>query len=92
MLFDGRNLAQNGWFVVRSLIPSGKTGNVLQWYVKPNAIPDWKRSPVIAFNQAGYHPAQEKVAVIELDKNDTPLKKHRFTGLPLKANQSRPCR
>ncbi len=75
MLFDGRNLAQNGWFVVRSMIPAGKTGNVLQWYVKPNAIPDWKRSPVIAFNQVGYHPVQEKVAVIELDKNDVPLTK-----------------
>ncbi len=75
MLFDGRNLAQNGWFVVRSMIPAQKTGNVLQWYVKPNAIPDWKRSPVIAFNQVGYHPAQEKVAVIELDKNDVPLTK-----------------
>ncbi len=75
MLFDGRNLAQNGWFVVRSLIPSGKTGNVLQWYVKPNAIPNWIRTPVIGFNQAGYHPGQEKVAVIELDKADIPLKK-----------------
>jgi hypothetical protein len=75
MLFDGRNLAQNGWFVVRSLIPAGKTGNVLQWYVQPNAIPDWKRSPVIGFNQAGYIPAQEKVAVIELDKRDVPLPK-----------------
>ena len=75
MLFDGRNLAQNGWFVVRSLIPAGKTGNVLQWYVKPNAIPDWKRTPVIGFSQVGYHPGQEKVAVIELDKKDVPLKK-----------------
>ncbi|MBN1791560.1 MAG: glycoside hydrolase family 9 protein [Bacteroidales bacterium] len=75
MLFDGRNLAQNGWFVVRSMIPAQKTGNVLQWYVKPNAMPNWKRSPVIAFNQVGYHPAQEKVAVIELDKNDVPLTK-----------------
>jgi len=75
MLFDGRNLAQNGWFVVRSLIPSGKTGNVLQWYVKPNAIPGWLRTPVIGFNQAGYHPNQEKMAVIELDKADIPLKK-----------------
>jgi hypothetical protein len=74
-LYDGRNLAQNGWFVVRSMIPANKTGNVLQWYVKPNAIPDWKRSPVISFNQAGYHPTQEKVAVIELDKNDVPLTK-----------------
>jgi endoglucanase len=75
MLFDGRNLAQNGWFIVRSLIPSKKTGNVLQWYLEPNAIPNWKRVPVIQFSQVGYHPGQEKVAVIELDKNDTPLKK-----------------
>jgi endoglucanase len=75
MLFDGRNLAQNGWFVVRSMIPAGKTGNVLQWFVQPNAIPDWKRAPVIAFNQAGYHPSSEKIAVIELDKNDPPLEK-----------------
>ena len=75
MLFDGRNLAQNGWFVVRSILPAQKTGKVLQWYVKPNVIPDWVRTPVIGFSQAGYHPSQEKVAVIELDKNDTPLKK-----------------
>ena len=74
MLFDGRNLAQNGWFVVRSLLPAGKTGIVLQWYVKPNAIPNWIRTPVISFSQVGYHPNQEKTAVIELDNNDTPLK------------------
>jgi len=74
MLFDGRNLAQNGWFVVRSLLPAQKTGNVLQWFVKPNAIPDWVRTPVIGFSQVGYHPAQQKAAVIELDKQDTPLK------------------
>src|SRR5512133_141979 len=73
MLFDGRNLAQNGWFVVRSLLPSKKTGNVLQWFVKPNVIPNWVRTPVMSFSQAGYVPQQEKVAVIELDKKDTPL-------------------
>ena len=28
MLFDGRILAQNGWFVVRSILPAGKTGNI----------------------------------------------------------------
>ena len=72
-LFDGRNLAQNGWFVVRSMLPAQKTGNVLQWFIKPNTIPNWVRTPVIGFSQVGYHPAQEKVAVIELDKNDTPF-------------------
>ena len=75
MLFDGRDLAQNGWFIVRSILPSKKTGTVLQWYLEPNAIPDWKRIPVIQFSQVGYHPDQEKVAVIELDKNDSPLQK-----------------
>jgi hypothetical protein len=75
MLYDGRDLAQNGWFIVRSILPSKKTGTVLQWYLEPNAIPDWKRVPVIQFSQVGYHPGQEKVAVIELDKNDTPLQK-----------------
>jgi endoglucanase len=74
MLYDGRLLAQNGWFVVRSLIPANKAGTVVEWYVEPNTIPNWKRKPVIGFSQVGYHPAQNKVAVIELDKNDTPLK------------------
>jgi endoglucanase len=72
-LFDGRDLAQNGWFVVRTLIPANKTGKVVEWYVEPNTIPNWKRKPVIEFSQVGYDPSQDKVAVIELDKNDTPL-------------------
>lgn len=74
MLFDGRNLAQNGWFIVRSLLPSNKTGKVLTWYVEPNSIPNWIRKPNIGFSQVGYNPNQEKTAIIELDKNDTPLK------------------
>jgi endoglucanase len=75
LLFDGRNLAQNGWFIVRSLLPAKKTGKVLEWYLEPHSIPGWIRTPVIQFSQVGYHPSQEKVAVIELDKNDTPLEK-----------------
>jgi endoglucanase len=74
MLFDGRNLGQNGWFIVRSLLPANKTGKVLTWYVEPKAIPNWKRKPVIGFSQVGYNTNQEKVAVIELDKTDVPLK------------------
>ena len=75
MLFDGRMLAQNGWFVVRSLLPSGKTGKVLSWTVEPNAIDGWIREPNIGFSQVGYLPSQPKVAVIELDKKDKPLAK-----------------
>lgn len=72
-LLDGRNVAQNGWFVVRTLIPSGQTGKVVEWVITPTVIPDWVRPPMIGYSQVGYHPAQEKTAVIELDPNDTPL-------------------
>ncbi|MBN2103520.1 glycoside hydrolase family 9 protein [bacterium] len=74
MLFDGRNLAQNGWFIVRSLLPVNKTGKLLTWTVEPNALKNWIRKPNIGFSQVGYTPGQAKIAVIELDKNDTPFK------------------
>ena len=69
-LFDGRMLAQNGWFVLRSVLPKGKTGKVVTWTVEPHAIPNWIREPNIGFSQIGYIPEQPKVAVIELDKQD----------------------
>lgn len=72
-LLDGRNVAQNGWFIVRSLLPAKATGKVAEWSVRPNIITNWTRTPVIGFSQAGYHPTQKKVAVIELDQNDKPL-------------------
>ncbi len=73
MLFDGRNVAQNGWYVVRTMIPANKTGTVVEWRLTPTTIPNWTRPPMIAHSQVGYHPDQQKRAVIELDKNDTPL-------------------
>ena len=73
-LYDGRMLAQNGWFVLRSVLPAGKTGKVVTWTVEPHAIPGWIREPNIGFSQVGYIPSQPKVAVIELDKMDKPLK------------------
>lgn len=69
-LYDGRNLSQNGTFVVRSFLPAGKTGTVLEWYVEPTADASWIREPNVGFSQIGYTPAQKKVAVIELDPND----------------------
>ena len=71
-LFDGRMLAQNGWFVLRSVLPKGKTGKVVTWTIEPHAIPGWIREPNIGFSQVGYTPEQPKVAVIELDKTAVP--------------------
>ena len=73
MLFDGRDRAQNGWFVLRSLIPSGKTTGAIVWHIRPDVIPNWTRPPVIAHSQVGYAPGFSKVEVLELDsKYDGP--------------------
>ena len=71
-LYDGRNQAQNGWYVARGLLLGGRTGTVLQWHLTANRIPGWTRPPVIAHSQVGYHPNQKKVAIIEFDKHDNP--------------------
>jgi endoglucanase len=67
MLFDGRDRAQNGWFVLRSLIPSGKTTDAIVWHIRPDVIPNWTRPPMIAHSQVGYAPDFQKIAVLELD-------------------------
>jgi len=71
MLFDGRNRAQNGWFVLRSLIPSGKTTGAIVWHIKPDVIPRWTRPPMIAHSQVGYAPGFSKIAVLEFDPKYT---------------------
>ncbi|WP_339649351.1 glycoside hydrolase family 9 protein [uncultured Salegentibacter sp.] len=72
-LIDGRAQHSNGWFVVRSLVPSGATKNAIEWLITPNTLKDYTYDPVVQISQVGYHPAQEKIAVIETDKNDTNL-------------------
>jgi len=74
-LYDGRGKAQNGWFVVRSKIPANKTGTVIEWQIDAATVKNWIRKPMIAHSQVGYHPAQKKVAVIELDSRDKKIQK-----------------
>lgn len=73
MLFDGRDKQQNGTFIVRTLLPAGKTGKITEWFIQAETDTRWLRTPTISYSQVGYHPARQKMAVIELDKNDKPL-------------------
>lgn len=66
-LYDGRAQAQNGWFVLRSLLPAGRTGTVLDWTLSPSAAPGWLRPTSIGHSQLGYAPSEPKVATLELD-------------------------
>ncbi len=70
-LVDGRGQHNNGWFIVRSLVPKGATKNAIVWEVRPHVIPSWKYDPVIHINQLGYHPAGSKKAIIECDRRDS---------------------
>ncbi|QDX28020.1 glycoside hydrolase [Sphingomonas suaedae] len=69
-LFDGRNQADNGWYVVRQLIPGGRSGKVIEWTLDAKSVPGWLRPPVIAHSQLGYLPGARKIATIELDRDD----------------------
>ncbi|HEY1793261.1 MAG TPA: glycoside hydrolase family 9 protein [Opitutaceae bacterium] len=73
VLLDGRAQHNNGWFVVRSLVPAGASKDAVEWLVSPHAIEGWMSDPVVQVSQVGYHPRQPKVAVIELDRHETRL-------------------
>ena len=70
-LLDGRVIHNNGWFIVRSVVPAGATTKAIEWTVKPNVVKGWMYKPVIHISEVGYFPKQTKTAVIELDKSDT---------------------
>jgi endoglucanase len=74
VLLDGRAQHTNGWFVVRSLIQEGASRGAIEWLVSPHVIENWRSEPVVQVSQVGYHPRQQKVAVIELDRHDDNLR------------------
>jgi len=74
-LLDGRFYHNNGWFVVRSLVTPGKTVGAIEWVVDCNVLPNFLSKPVVHISQIGYEPNQEKIAVIEVDKNDPKVEK-----------------
>lgn len=74
-LMDGRFYHNNGWFVVRSLVTPGKTVGAIEWVVDCNVMPNFLSKPVVHVSQIGYHPNEQKIAVIEVDKNEPKLEK-----------------
>lgn len=74
-LLDGRFYHNNGWFVVRSLVTPGKTTGAIEWVVDCKVAENFISKPVVHVSQVGYHPNQQKIAVVEIDKNDPKLEK-----------------
>ena len=59
--------------LVRGPLPGRRAApppGAVNWLVTPHAIPGWISDPVVQVSQVGYHTAQQKRAVIELDATD----------------------
>ncbi len=69
-LLDARVKHNKGWFIVRSLVPSGATEGAIEWILRPHVVEDWTREPALQVSNVGYHPDQSKQAVVEMDTND----------------------
>ena len=69
-LLDGRSNHNNGWFIVRSLVPQGATTNAIEWVITPSTIEGWQYTPVVQVSQLGYGENQPKKIVVEQDKKD----------------------
>jgi len=73
-LLDGRAEHTNGWFVVRTPLPAGVTTAAAAWRITAHVEPGWRAPAVVHASQVGYLPTQEKVAVIECDRQqDGPM-------------------
>ena len=69
-LIDQRQSSPQPWFLVLAPLASGSAEKELTVAITPAIHPEWRRPAVIAISQVGYHPAQAKRAVIELDTRD----------------------
>ncbi|NIA12946.1 MAG: hypothetical protein GWP08_02610 [Nitrospiraceae bacterium] len=67
---ERRDLKVSGYMVFASLTP-GSTETSFSMTISPTLDSTWRRPPVIQFSQLGYHPAQQKIAVLELDSRET---------------------
>ncbi len=63
---ERRDLKVAGFMVFASL-PEGSTATSFSLTITPSLDPDWRARPVLQFSQAGYHPAQRKMAVLQTD-------------------------
>lgn len=70
-LLDGRSNHNNGWYIVRGLVPAGATNKAIEWVITPNTVKGWVYQPVIQVSQLGYAETQPKRAIIEQDQRDS---------------------
>jgi endoglucanase len=66
-LTDSRSGSQRYWLTLNCEADLSKTEGAVSLVFTPHIIENWVKPPMIAYSQLGYHPDQEKVAILELD-------------------------
>jgi endoglucanase len=69
-LTDERQGSPQGWFGIVAALRPGSSDTEVNIAITPRIDAQWKRAAVIGISQAGYHPAQTKRAIVELDPGD----------------------
>jgi hypothetical protein len=69
-LADERGSHPTAWFSVTAAIEPGSSDSGLELELTPSIDPHWRRPPVLGISQVGYHPKQQKRAVLELDHRE----------------------
>ncbi|MBE0460764.1 MAG: glycoside hydrolase family 9 protein [Candidatus Aminicenantes bacterium] len=72
-LIDGRGRGNINGFIVSASLPPNSPKQQFSMKITPKVNPSWRREPVIQVSQVGYHPAQRKMAVLELDSRTEDL-------------------
>jgi hypothetical protein len=72
-LVDPRHRGNTEWLRLRQLVDPREKGTLIRWRITPQRLSGWLKPPMIAVSQIGYHPAQDKRAIIELDRRSDEL-------------------
>lgn len=66
-LHDERRDLRVAGYMIFATLPKGSQETEFALTITPKLDSTWRRTPVIQASQVGYHPKQQKVAVLELD-------------------------
>ena len=87
-VWDARSQHNDGWFILRSLIPEGATEKAIEWTITPNIIEGWEAPITLQVSQVGYAPKQIKQMVISQKADDQNTGKVTFYEISAKGKNA----
>ncbi len=85
-LEDDRWGSQRMWFKLIAPADLSRQQQSVSLTFRPNLQPNWQKPPMIAVSQVGYHPKQQKRAIIELEQGTKTVESARLMKLDNSGN------